>query len=154
MATPPSHTGWLKKQGHVVRNWKRRFFVLERGRISYFDSDKQGSALKGSLCLENVDMRISNSSDGGDKNADCRIYLIDLSVGKDLLLIADTAVEAIIWKEALSSNIDFAKSSPDLVVSTTEMESSAVWEDGKRQSSCGVDPTTLPIRSISKVSAK
>lgn len=31
--------GWLTKQGGFVKNWKRRFFVLENNRLSYYDKE-------------------------------------------------------------------------------------------------------------------
>jgi len=31
--------GWLIKQGRVVKNWKRRFFVLKDGSLAYFERD-------------------------------------------------------------------------------------------------------------------
>ncbi len=35
---PPLRRGWLQKQSRkgVVRNWKKRFFVLHQGKISYY----------------------------------------------------------------------------------------------------------------------
>lgn len=43
-------TGWLKKQGHVVKNWKSRFFVLNNSVLKYYDKDGQkkssGSAVE------------------------------------------------------------------------------------------------------------
>jgi hypothetical protein len=33
---PALKKGYLFKQGHVVRNWKKRFFVLENGWLMYF----------------------------------------------------------------------------------------------------------------------
>lgn len=35
-ALEPSRTGWLWKQGHILRSWRRRFFVLESSNAHYF----------------------------------------------------------------------------------------------------------------------
>ena len=38
----PAHRGWLKKQArgqHSARNWRKRFFELKEGKLSYFESD-------------------------------------------------------------------------------------------------------------------
>lgn len=52
---PPKMTGWLKKRGHVVMNWKTRYFVLNNGFLSYYvdalDRPPYGKNLKGGLCL-------------------------------------------------------------------------------------------------------
>ena len=34
--------GYLVKQGHVVKNWKRRWFVLTAGSIDYFETQGGG----------------------------------------------------------------------------------------------------------------
>jgi len=49
--------GWLSKQGHVVKNWKKRWFVLEKGVLRYFVKPMgqvpYGEGLKGEMILEN-----------------------------------------------------------------------------------------------------
>lgn len=52
---PPKLQGWVRKQGHVVKNWKMRYFVLNRGYLVYY-ADKSsnppfGTNAKGQLCL-------------------------------------------------------------------------------------------------------
>ena len=43
-----SYSGWLVKQGQVVRNWKRRFFMLADRRVRYYeDARLDGSVLSG-----------------------------------------------------------------------------------------------------------
>ena len=41
--TPPIKKGWMNKQSRkgVVRNWKKRFFVLADGKIMYYVSESQ-----------------------------------------------------------------------------------------------------------------
>ena len=43
----PRRSGWLHKQGHLARTWKQRFFVLEKGVLSYYASDSRNSSLLG-----------------------------------------------------------------------------------------------------------
>ena len=33
---PPKKCGYLYKQGHIIKNWKRRFFILDRGILYYY----------------------------------------------------------------------------------------------------------------------
>ncbi|KAK2080781.1 hypothetical protein QBZ16_000635 [Prototheca wickerhamii] len=35
----PERTGWLMKQGEVLKRWRRRWFVLKQGKIFWFKSD-------------------------------------------------------------------------------------------------------------------
>jgi hypothetical protein len=42
----PRHIeGWMAKQGHFVKNWKTRWFVLQGRRMSYFANQVRSSAL-------------------------------------------------------------------------------------------------------------
>jgi hypothetical protein len=53
--------GWLSKQGHVVKNWKKRWFVLQEGVLRYYTHPLQeapfGRGLKGEMTLENYVVR-------------------------------------------------------------------------------------------------
>ena len=42
---PPPHAGWVHKEGHVRRSWKRRWFKLDAGFLTYSTSDVRGSLL-------------------------------------------------------------------------------------------------------------
>ncbi|XP_013399466.1 pleckstrin homology domain-containing family A member 1 isoform X1 [Lingula anatina] len=49
------HQGYCVKQGGVVKNWKRRFFVLDEDRISYYKNEKwQGKRPIKSIDILNV----------------------------------------------------------------------------------------------------
>jgi len=59
----PAKTGWLYKEGHVRKNWKRRFFVLwpsepvpKLGQLLLYYTDPDGGAPKGiiPLCEFNI----------------------------------------------------------------------------------------------------
>jgi hypothetical protein len=51
-AVPPMKFGWLRKQSRsgLIKNWQNRYFVLQAGRLSYFqdkkDSPPFGETLK------------------------------------------------------------------------------------------------------------
>lgn len=38
LIAPPVLTGWMRKQGRkgLIKNWKRRYFVLKAGKVSYY----------------------------------------------------------------------------------------------------------------------
>ncbi|EQC41105.1 hypothetical protein SDRG_02154 [Saprolegnia diclina VS20] len=48
VSAPPTrdHRGWICKQGSVVKNWKRRFMVLQSCHLHYFETDKLTPTLK------------------------------------------------------------------------------------------------------------
>jgi hypothetical protein len=51
---PAMHSGYLTKQGHFVRSWKRRYFVLDGGMLKYF-----GKAIDGRLrCISYVHLML------------------------------------------------------------------------------------------------
>lgn len=41
MSAPPIKKGWMKKLGRkgMIKNWKKRFFVLNRGVITYYEKE-------------------------------------------------------------------------------------------------------------------
>jgi PH domain len=59
MKSPPPEQllvrGWLKKRGHMLRTWKKRYFVLSASRIRYYARDQPvapyGIGLKGDVSL-------------------------------------------------------------------------------------------------------
>lgn len=116
--------GYLKKEGHLVRNWKKRFVVLDMGVLIYYEKEAAGNKLnppraplgdveKGRITLagatvskENVDGRL-----GVNMN---RIYISGKNV-EDLLLEADTEVAADAWFKDIKEHIEFADNNPHLV---------------------------------------
>lgn len=55
---PDMKKGYMLKQGHVVKNWKNRFFVLEEGMLTYYESSTAnapyGVNKKGEMSLRDV----------------------------------------------------------------------------------------------------
>jgi len=44
--------GWMKKQGGIIRNWKKRLFI-KRGKILYYYTDEKADKPQGSVMLDN-----------------------------------------------------------------------------------------------------
>jgi hypothetical protein len=116
MATAPHVCfGFLTKQGRMVKSMKRRFFVLEMGRLSYFekpsgiDSPPYGIGWKGSLSM--IKVTIQESTYSGDMT---KILLVNLLDKRELLLVSDSAEDASRWRRALQLHIAFAATYPDI----------------------------------------
>ncbi|TMW63930.1 hypothetical protein Poli38472_014635 [Pythium oligandrum] len=82
-----SMCGWLRKLGHVRKNWKLRYFVLEKSILRYY-ADEAMTRLKGEVLLFHpaarvhyVDIRVA----GGRDNA----FAIQIGSDYSLLLQAD-----------------------------------------------------------------
>lgn len=69
---PPKMVGWLQKRGHVIKNWKTRYFVLNQGFVAYYTdaSDKPpfGEGAKGILCLAGYRDRATGAAPGTADN--------------------------------------------------------------------------------------
>lgn len=113
--TPAMKCGWMRKEGHVVHNWKRRFFVLDSGYLTYFvDSivaPPFGSALKGRLDLTKATVTKNVA------NVKCLIVvqsadIVDKPVGTVIEYESESIRDD--WVVALNEHIAFATKSFDM----------------------------------------
>jgi hypothetical protein len=62
---PPGRKGTIFKQGHLVKNWKSRFFILEKGVLTYYESSTTtppyGKNMKGFLNLNNCTVAVEKT---------------------------------------------------------------------------------------------
>jgi hypothetical protein len=64
---PDFKSGWILKRGHLRKNWKMRYFVLQEGRLTCFVTPSPhppyyGESLKGFICLQDCELvRLSMS---------------------------------------------------------------------------------------------
>ena len=95
-------TGWLKKLGQVVKNWKTRYFVLRPDCLIYFKSESQDETQGVVYFDESCGVRRydSNGSDGTLKH---RIEL--QGRGRVMTLAAPTMEMADAWSEAIHGEI-------------------------------------------------
>jgi hypothetical protein len=112
--------GWLRKQGHIVSNWKRRYFVLFEGKLTYYEdaaeSPPYGSGLKGEFVLANATVRLETTpaSDGGkgrgsgSKTPLYRLVLTHTPSKKQLVMESPDEREQNSWAFAISEHINFA----------------------------------------------
>jgi hypothetical protein len=111
---PLMKTGWLKKQGHMIKNWKERFFILNYGILQYYENngqDKQGvaEAPKGKVNLKNATVTVVlNDENGKQLDSDYRL-LITESNGQKLLLQMKASQDRKEWFESIRKHIEYAK---------------------------------------------
>ena len=65
----PRKRGWLSKQSRgrnsSVKNWKDRYFVLEGGRLAYYEDDQKGAEIKGDIQLMGSAVSLLSHSETG-----------------------------------------------------------------------------------------
>lgn len=116
---PDMKTGWLQKQGHMVKNWKRRFFVLNYGVLAYYEQDSVANhrgvaeAPKGKVNLKGATITVvtpDEVSERGKKAAevsDLRLCVADVS-GVKLYLQGKSRDEKKEWFDALRRHVLYA----------------------------------------------
>lgn len=114
---PDMKTGWLLKQGHLVRNWRRRFFVLNYGVLAYYDQDNVASrkgtveAPKGKINLKQakVVVVVTDEQGGGGRvtEAQERVSITDAQGGV-LVVQMQTKDEKKEWFDSLRKHVLYA----------------------------------------------
>ena len=54
---PKTSAGWIMKEGQKVKNWKRRFFILAKGRLTYYEKEESKGSNKGVFKLGELDLK-------------------------------------------------------------------------------------------------
>lgn len=94
-------TGWTLTrtcvcQGHFVRNWKRRLFVLTREYVYYYDdNDDPDAAAKGSILLSHVT--------GMEVQEETGAFEVKTRYEKNFNIVASTNQERTEWMHAIES---------------------------------------------------
>uniref|UniRef100_A0A7S0Q8E9 non-specific serine/threonine protein kinase n=1 Tax=Coccolithus braarudii TaxID=221442 RepID=A0A7S0Q8E9_9EUKA len=104
-----SKSGWLTKQGHIFKTWKKRWFVLEGEKLKYYKTDDrdQGSfpptilEQKGTITLTNCGVANLAPSE-----ADSRQHAFQISpLSKKIFLIcAENDSSRTEWMKAIEQN--------------------------------------------------
>ncbi|KAK2964828.1 putative PH domain containing protein [Blattamonas nauphoetae] len=90
--------GWLTKRGHVVKNWKRRWFILKGLDLFYFAS-KEDYKEKGGLNLKGYSVEESDNECG--KPNSLHLFNPTNPSAKELYFYADSKRDYDEWKEVL-----------------------------------------------------
>lgn len=133
VVAPPKMQGWLKKKGHIVINWKTRYFVLDSGYLTYYvdelDEPPYGKDRKGQLCLAGYRTVHSGTpgattmgTDTGAPEYQCRIQLLltdpsfqersgRLMDCNEFTIETPSQEDKHAWLAALSAHIHYVESS-------------------------------------------
>ncbi|GMI05663.1 hypothetical protein TrVE_jg12842 [Triparma verrucosa] len=109
--------GWMMKQGHFRKSWRKRFFVLQPGLISYYGkesgltaNDGEGADLKGQIALygavvDTLKDKPALKTLSGKKNVNNCLYIVGRAGEKDFVIEAADEEEALEWCEAIRAEI-------------------------------------------------
>lgn len=102
---PNTIKGFLMKEGHEVKNWKKRYFVMELGVMKYYVSPLHhypyGEELKGELNLAGYEVAVVNRQG--------RIHLKHASGHfKEMMLECGEVQLVTVWLQALDEHIAYA----------------------------------------------
>ena len=158
---PEMKKGWLTKQGrNLFKSWKKRYFVLENGLISYYESDMEippyGVRLKGQMSMRGA--RLDVYYDTGGVRDEKRLFVAGGGAENDMLVEGTNSFEIRQWSVALEQHIKFANEYPELVLFREDDERSSnnglIRENGERVSASPMERTYsdgMTSPSLSKI---
>jgi hypothetical protein len=128
MAEPEIWGGHLIKLSHGgLKGWKKRYFVLEAGRLFYYDKlTKIPEGIKpttkplATSSLFQVTFQLIENADASEASRH-RLYLTSTDGAMDLTLGCQKIDEALQWKNHFEEHITFANRSPDAIAPTEEV---------------------------------
>lgn len=117
---PPNYkAGFLSKKSRegIIKNWKRRYFVVDNGLLCYFEKKLEvppfGVNKKGECSLKGATACIATSDKFADGNAAEKAKRIvittsDASSDKSMLIEAMDEEEADEWIQSIQAHIEYA----------------------------------------------
>jgi hypothetical protein len=137
---PAMMRGWGIKQGHIVKNWKRRYFILTSDRevtlLRYFKDEQPyapyGDYLCGELNLQYYHLipsqrQITFDSTETEQTCHCLELIGESSLDKDLLICIEDSAEYHSWIGALEAHIDYRKEIEEIAQEAAAAASS-MWK--------------------------
>lgn len=136
--------GFLWKQGHIVRNWKRRFFVLQNGVLSY--AVQPNSAVVGTIQLRDYVVRESTAREHSIELVPARAD----SGKKHFLIAADQEEDIQQWTRVLRRTVQLAANpvpSPSSELRSSIEVPNLQLQDGSKQTD-SVARGPSPVRMV------
>ena len=110
---PGTKSGWLVKQGHVFRTWKKRWFVLEDQLLKYYKvaepKDDAGSSdaapvlqeLKGCISIQHCELAVAAADQADGRQFCFRLTPISRKI---YLIMAPDEESRDAWMSAIAAN--------------------------------------------------
>lgn len=106
------YAGWIYKQGSLVKSWKKRYFILDGNRLSYYDTSLITSDTKPKGVLIVLSVETSTKIRNG--------LLVHGTGGRVMHMYTESSEEANVWlsklkflnQEDVSDDSEYASSSP------------------------------------------
>lgn len=91
--------GYLEKQGALVKNWKRRYFILKKGSLYYY-KEKEAKTPRGLINLINAQVTSNESSNMNYVHTFCI-----LTGNRTWIIAAKDEAEKQSWIQAISASV-------------------------------------------------
>eukprot|EP00736_Rhodelphis_marinus_P014331 Rmarinus@m.21096 len=98
--------GWLVKEGHLRKNWKRRWFILQGDTLTYYESQENMKKPKGVINLETCAVNAKTREDIKQEVGTTECMEIVTSERK-LHFVAEGTTDMQEWVRALKNRITF-----------------------------------------------
>lgn len=100
----PERSGWLTKQGDYIKTWRRRWFVLKRGKLLWF-KDQAAAATRGSTPRGVISVGDCLTVKGAEDVVN-KPFAFELSSGSyTMFFIADNEKEKEDWINSIGRSI-------------------------------------------------
>nr|XP_026693782.1 pleckstrin homology domain-containing family A member 1 isoform X1 [Ciona intestinalis] len=124
--------GWAIKQGHVRKNWKRRYFILKQDRFAYYKSDQDKEPIRSIPINEILAARAEDEMKPRDN------LLLLATTDKIYYIQAETEDDMYEWVDAFCNAININR------VQSQKKKGSRM----SKKLSIIVDPRTLPYPTL------
>jgi len=95
--------GWLEKEGHFMKSWNRRFFVLDsKSKTLTYYTDEKRTDKRGEVILSSNLGQVALENDHGDRKFLIRFTGIKKGVSTPTFLSCASQNDMKMWYEALS----------------------------------------------------
>ncbi|CAH1795633.1 unnamed protein product [Owenia fusiformis] len=98
-------SGWLKKQGGVVKSWKERFFIIKGGYMTYYAKEDDSKKLGSIELIGNRVVEVPSSNNGDDPPR----FLFEIISGEGQGKMASNHETYLLWAETDQERKDWMK---------------------------------------------
>eukprot|EP01127_Copromyxa_protea_P005374 TRINITY_DN15312_c0_g1_i1.p1 TRINITY_DN15312_c0_g1~~TRINITY_DN15312_c0_g1_i1.p1 ORF type:complete len:484 (+),score=103.94 TRINITY_DN15312_c0_g1_i1:376-1827(+) len=97
----PDKEGELKKQGHVVKSWKTRWFIIQGDQLFYFKSRQEQNRPLGQVPLDGCTVRVDTKL----KKTNC-FELVSVAINKTFYIQCNSKAQMDDWMNAITEGAE------------------------------------------------